>query len=317
MDDSPLSQLTLEQQAALSDELKAVYTLLAPTDQTFFAKSFNPTDLPTALARKGEILKRSQAQRERLAQRQAEFAQNAAAQPPVDDKAEGVLGAVAGVLGVGAAAAVVASDNTAHYRGVRPQDLVEPLRAEFGGGKTLIQFSGQASALLGTVSLAGSSGPVSALILNLSAVDNGLEVKVNDLTTRGVLETVKEGGRKLLDAAGDVVDLITRGQRGQVSPADLIGALEQGAGLAETAAALKLKDRAWKVIRQTAESVEAVYLSRLEQERAARTLLENAWDNHYNCPTCGVAFGAEEKQCRVCSTARPEAPQKPDPRIAV
>jgi hypothetical protein len=315
MDDSPLSQLTAEQQAALSEELKAAYVLLAPADQSFFAKTFTPADLPTVLARKAEILKRSQAQRERLAQLQLEYAQNAAAHPPVDDKAEGVMGAVAGVLGLGAAAAIVASDNSAHYRGVRPQDLVEPLRAEFAGGNTMIQFSGQASALLGTISLVGSGGPVAAMTLNLSAVDSGLEIKINDLTTRGMLETVKEGGRKLFDAAGDVVNLITRGQRGQVSPADLMDVVEHGAGLAETAAALKLKERAWKVIRQAAESVEAVYLSRLEQERAARGVLEKAWDNTYNCPTCGVAFGAEDKQCRVCSTARPEAPQKPDPRI--
>jgi hypothetical protein len=317
MDESPLSQLSPEQQAALSDELKAAYVLLVPADQVFYAKNFKPADLPTALARKVEILQRSQSQREKLVQLQAEFAANAAAHPPVDDKVEGVLGAAAGVLGLGAAAAVVASDNTAHYRGVSPQDLVEPLRAEFGGGKTAIQFSGQPAALTGTVSLAGSSGPVPALTLHLSAVADGLEVKVNDLTTRGVLETVKESGRKLLDTAGDVVDLIARGKRGLVSPADLIDAVEQGAGLAETTAALKLKERAWKVIRQAGESVEAAYLGRLDQERAARAALEKAWDNHLNCPTCGVAFGAEDIQCRVCATARPEAPQKPDPRVAV
>jgi hypothetical protein len=315
MDETPISRLSAEQQAALNDELKAVYSMLTPADQEFFAKTFKPADLPTALARKAEILKRSQAQRDRLAQLRSDFAQNAAAHPPVDDKAEGVLGAVAGVLGVGAAAAVVASDNSAHYRGARPQDLVEPLRAEFGGGKTAIQFSGQSAALVGTVSLVGASGPVSAMTLNLTAAGDGLDVKVNDLTTRGVLETVKEGGKKLLDAAGDVVDLITRGQRGQVSPADLIGAVEQGANLAETASALKLKERAWKVIRQSGESLEAAYLSRLEQERQARFALEKAWDNYNNCPTCGVGFGSEDKQCRVCNTARPEAPQKPDPRI--
>jgi hypothetical protein len=317
MDETALSRLSAEQLAGLNDELKAVYCLLVPTDQEFFANAFKPADLPTALARKAEILKRSQAQRERLVQLQADFAQNASAHPPVDDKVEGLVAAAAGVLGVGAAAAVVASDNTAHYRGVRPQDLVEPLRAEFGGGNTMIQFSGQADALVGAVSLTGSAGPVAAMTLNLSAVNDGLDVKVNDLTTRGVLETVKEGGKKLLDAAGDVVDLITRGQRGQVSPGDLIGAVEQGASLAETASALKLKERAWKVIRQAAESVEAVYLSRLDQERTARFALEKAWDHYNNCPTCGVAFGAEDKQCRVCSSARPEAPLKPDPRAAV
>lgn len=93
-----------------------------------------PVDLPLALARKGEIIKHNREQRERLAQLQVEIARSQSDQTPVDDQVESI---------VGAAAAVGAGDNTAHYRGVQPGVLLEPLRSEFSGGRTAIQFSGQ------------------------------------------------------------------------------------------------------------------------------------------------------------------------------
>jgi len=314
MDENALSQLSPEQTAALTDELKAVYSLLSPADQSFFASAFKPADLPVALARKGEILKRNQVQREKMEKLTADFAENAAAHPPVDDKAENVLGAVAGVLGVGAAAMIVATDNSAHYRGVRPQDLVEPLRAEFNGGRTTTSFSGRPEALTGTVALLSGSGAVPAMTIGLNTVEDGLEIKVNDLTTQGLLETVKDGGMKLLGVAQAGLDLITHTRQGRLSPNDQAEVVDHGSGLAETAGTLKLKERAWKVIRAAAESIEAGYLSRLEQEREARALLEKAWDNTYACPTCGVTFGDGDKQCRVCGAARPEPPVRPDPR---
>lgn len=314
MDENALTQLSPEQMAALSDELKAVYSLLGPADQDFYARTFKPADLPVALGRKGEILKRNQALREKMEKLTATFAQEAAAHPPVDDKGEKVLGAVAGVLGVGAAAVMVATDNTAHYRGVRPQDLVEPLRAEFSGGKTSASFSGRPEAMTGTIALLSGSGTVPAMTINLNMVEDGLEIKVNDLTTQGLLETVKDGGMKLLGAAQAGLNLINRSRQGQLSPDDLARMVERGSGLAETAGTLKLKERAWKVIRGAAESIEAGYLSQLEQERTARALLEKAWDATVACPTCGVAFGDGDQQCRVCGGARPEPPARPDPR---
>jgi len=243
----------------------------------------------------------------------ASLREGAAAHPPVEDKAEGALTALAaGALGVGAA---VASDNTARYRGVQPADLVAPLQAEFNGRGSAISFSGRPEALTGTVELLSASGAVPALTINLTAAADGTEVKVNDLTTRGLLETVKEGGRKLLGAAGAGLDLLRGGTR---SPGEAFErasqALSQGADLAETAGNLKLKERAWKAIKQAAENIETGYQARLEQERLARTALEQAWDRHTSCPTCGVAFGDGDQECRVCGTARPEAPARPDPR---
>ncbi len=314
MDDTALTKLSPEQLAALNDELKAVYSLLAPADQDFYAQTFKPADLPLALGRKGEILKRNQAQREKMEKLVADFAASSAAHPPVDDKAENVLGAVAGVLGVGAAAAIVATDNTAHYRGVRPQDLVEPLRAEFNGGKTTTSFTGRPEALTGTIALLSGSGSVPAMTINLTVVDDGLEIKVNDLTAQGLLETVKDGGMKLLGAAQAGLNLITHTRQGNLSPNDLANIVDRGSGLAETAGTLKLKERAWKVIRAAAESIEAGYLSRLDQEREAQAALEKAWDSFYACPTCGVTFGEGDQECRVCGSARPASPVKPDPR---
>ena len=316
MDDNALSKLSPDQAAALNDELKAVYSMLSPADQDFFAQSFKPADLPTVLARKAEILKRSQSERERMEKLQASFAQAREAHPPVDDGAENALGAVAGVLGIGAAAAIVATDNTAHYRGVKPTDLLEALRAEFNGGKTDFTASGRKEAITATIGLLSGEQPVPALTINLNTHEDGIEIKVNDLTSQGFLETVKEGGKKLLGVAQAGLNLYNRSRRGGFNPADIGSIIDSGAGLAEAAGTLKIKERAWKVIRSASESIEAGYLAQLEQEREARALLEKAWDNYYNCPTCGVAFGEADKQCRVCGTGHPEAPARPDPRKA-
>ncbi len=317
MDETALAKLSAEQIAALSDEHKAVFCMLVPADQDFFAGHFTPADLPTALARKGEILKRSKSERERMEKLKAFFAQSVEAHPPENDNAEGTLTAAAmGVLGVGGAVAAV-TDNTARYRGVSPADLVAPLRAEFGGGRTRIDFSGPPEALTGTVALVGSGGAVPAMTVILSAVEGGVEVKVNDLTTRGLIESLKEGGKAILDAAGKGLDLLKVGKRGG-SPEDLISTAQEtlsgGAGLAEAAGGLKLKERAWKAIRAAAESLEAAASSRLEEERKAQAALEAAWDRYTACPTCGVSFAPEDTLCRVCGTARPEKPLKPDPR---
>jgi rubrerythrin len=317
MDDNALTRLTADQLARLNDEQKAIFCTLVLADQEFFAQTFKPTDLPTALTRKGEILQRSQVEREKMQKLQQFFANSVEAHPAKNDDVEGMLLGAAGVLGIGAAAVVAVTDNTAHYTGVKPEELIPPLRAEFSGDRTAIDFSGRPEALIATVSLLTNSGAVPALTINLTSVENGLDVKVNDLTTHGILETVKQSGKKLLNVAGNALELLNRSKQG-ASPQELFErageTLAQGTDLAEAAGGLKLKERAWKAIKQAAESIEANALSRLQEERAARTALELAWDKYYNCPTCGVSFAPEEIVCRVCGTARPEPPAKPDPR---
>ena len=66
MDETGLTKLSADQTAALNDEQKAIFSALDVSDQNFYAETFKPADLPTALTRKGEIMQRSQAERERL-----------------------------------------------------------------------------------------------------------------------------------------------------------------------------------------------------------------------------------------------------------
>lgn len=314
MPDDPLSKLSPEQLNALDRDLNVFFTRLSSADQDFFAANFSPRDLPQALERKRELLQRAAARRERTARIKAETdakAAEAAAQSEND-----LLAAAAATLGIGAgmAAGAAISNNTAFYRGVRPADLVEPLRAEFNSAQTVAAAGGPADALNVTVFLLGQFDRVAAMTINLTARDDGTDVKVSDLSTRGVLAVVRAGGAKLLNVAGQGLRLLS----GRLSPGEAISAagqtLASSADLADAVTNLQLKERAWKVIRQTAEAIEVAYQDRLKQEREARALLETAWDRYYNCPTCGVAFGAEEDTCRVCGTARPEKPLTPDPR---
>jgi hypothetical protein len=313
MDEPDMSKLSSEQLAALNDEQKAIFGLLVTSDQDFFAQTFKPADLPGVLDRKGEILRRNQESRERLEQLKASFAQNAAAATPPAAEGLGSALGMAGVLGLGAAAAV-ASDNTAHYRGVQPADLVPALRSEFGGGSTGISFSGEAGGLLASVTIPTDRGPVTAMTVQLTARDGGTEVKVNDLTHQGVFESIKEGGKNLIGLAGQGLSILA----GRKDPASLYNAakqaIEDGSDLAEAAGNFKLKERAWKALKAAAESLEAAHLSRLKEEREARERLEKAWDAFYNCTTCGVSFSDEDTQCRVCTSDRPDRPIKPDPR---
>ena len=317
MDENALSKLSAEQASKLDDALKAVFCALSPADQDFFAQNFKPADLPVVLTRKGEILQRNQAERERMEKLRASIAEvENKAHPPLDDHSGDVLGAVAGAVGLGAVAGLVAADNTSHYRGVTPQDLVAPLRAEFDAGPTAASFAGRPESLVGTIALRGPSGPVPALTINLDVAGGGLDVKVNDLTSQGLIETVRQGGMKLIGAAGAGLELLAHARFGGLGANDVARLLQSGSSLAEVASTLQLKERAWKVIRSSAESVEGGFLARQEEERKAAALLEKAWDDYNNCPTCGVAFGESEKECRVCGTARPAAPVRPDPRKA-
>jgi hypothetical protein len=315
MPDDRSSKLSSEQLEALGEELITFFDQLSPADQDFFADNFNAHDLPTALGRKRDLQQRNTARRKRAARIKAE-ANAKAAEVAANGDDDDLLAAAAAALGigVGAAAGAAISDNIAFYRGVRPTDLVAPLRAEFNTAQTVAAAGGPAEALNFTVFLIGQFDRVAAMTINLTAKEDGTEVKVNDLSTRGVLAVVRAGGIKLLDVASKGLRLLG----GRLSPGEVITAagqtLASSADLAEAVTNLQLKERAWKVIRQTAEAIEAAYQDRLKQEREERALLEATWDRYYNCPTCGVAFGAEDDTCRVCGTARPAQPTTPDPR---
>ena len=158
MDETGLTKLSADQAAALNDEQKAIFSALDVSDQDFYAETFKPADLPTALARKGEIMQRSQAERERLQKLKAFMAKSSEAHPPQNDDVEGALtGLAMGALGIGGVAAGI-TDNNAQYKGVKPEELIAPLRAEFGGGRTRIDFSGRPEAIIATVALVSGSG---------------------------------------------------------------------------------------------------------------------------------------------------------------
>lgn len=318
---SKLSRLSADQQAACNDELKAVFALLDESDQKFFAETFSVRDLPRALERKAEIIKHNRNNRERLEKLKALLAE-AAARP--DDAlvsgqgGEDLITSMVAAVGIGAVTYAVATDNTAHWSGVQPRDLVAPLEAEFGDKEmTDVEFEGRPDALEGTVFLVSGNRFVPALTIHLVRKEDGVEVKVGDLTSQGMLETLRGGGEKLFNLALKGLNLWTRKGRG-MAPTDLVGmagsAFQDSTHLAEIAGNLKLKDRAWNVIRNSADAVEKAYRDRQYELREARVALEQAWDGYINCPSCSVPFGDDDLKCRVCGTSRPERPVRPDPR---
>lgn len=318
---SKLSRLSAEQQAACNDELKAVFALLDESDQKFFAETFSVRDLPRALERKAEIIKHNRNNRERLEKLKALLAE-AAARP--DDAlvsgqgGDDLITSMAAAAGIGAVAYAVATDNTAHWSGVQPRDLVASLEAEFGDKEmTDVEFGGRPDALEGTVFLVSGNRFVPALTINLVGKEDGVEVKVGDLTSQGMLETLRGGGEKLFNLALKGLNLWTRKGRG-MAPTDLVGmagsAFQDSTHLAEIAGNLKLKDRAWNVIRNSADAVEKAFRDRQYELREERVALEQVWDRYNNCPSCSVPFGDDDLMCRVCGTARPERPVRPDPR---
>ena len=318
---SKLSRLSGEQLAACDDELKAVYAMLDESDQKFFAAHFSAKDLPQALERKAEIIKHNRASRERLDRLKALLAQAADSPNPALSGGEGgdnLITSVAAAAGIGAVAYAVATDNTAHWIGVQPRDLVAPLEREFGDQEmTDVEFEGSANAMEGTVFLVSGSRFVPALTINLIRKEEGVEVKIGDLTSQGFLETLRGGGEKLFSLAMKGLSLWTRKGRG-LAPTDLAGmagsAFQDSTRLAQIAGNLKIKDRAWSVLRNSADAIEKAYQDRQIELRELRAALERAWDNYINCPSCAVPFGDGDTSCRVCGTARPEAPRKPDPR---
>jgi hypothetical protein len=192
------------------------------------------------------------------------------------------------------------------------------LDAEFGDKEMSdVEFSGSSDALEGTVFLVAGNRFVPALTINLVRKENGVEVKVGDLTSQGMLETMRGGGEKLFSLAMKGLNLWTRKGRG-MAPTDLVGmaglAFQDSTHLAQIAGNLKLKDRAWSVIRNSADAVEKAYRARQLELRKQRAALEQAWDQYLNCPSCSVPFGNDDLKCRVCGTARPERPTRPNPR---
>jgi hypothetical protein len=320
-----LEPLTDEQIAALNEDQKATFCLLHQSDQKFFAHAFPPRDLPVALDRKKALILSNQKEINLWEALRRRFAEPLIAPEDANKISLGEVGlAVAGVAGIGAVAAI-ASDGTAQWEGLQPGDLVPALQTEFGDqARTDFEVTGNPDALEGTVFLISGQQYVPALTINLTRVQNGTQVKVSDMTSAGMLETVKKGGQTLLRLAQKGLSLLTfsrRGLGGMLSGgAQVFGTagslFEDGTSIAGLAHDLKLERRAWEVIKRSADALERARQERLRQAREARYALEQAWDRYSNCPRCSVPFGEGDKECQVCGTERPPRPEQPDPRGA-
>jgi len=240
--------LSVDQLAALNDAQKEIFLQLDAADRQFFAANFSPASLGKALERKWETLKsraalaaHDQRMKDRLQAKSGE----AAARPAISasDVAVGAAG-VAGLVGIGALARQIAPEGKASWRGVAPRDLVDALVNEFARQeKTDIRFQQPDSggALHGEVLLRTSGGLAPALNLTLTPLGETTQVEISKISSESLLETVKEGGQKLLDLVQDGLRL-GKGRTGAGDLLDMAGkVMDQGVGVAKT-----VNDLAWK-----------------------------------------------------------------------
>lgn len=317
---SDFSALSAEQLAMLNEKQKAIFQMLSSNDQSFFASTFTHKDLPGALDRKGEIMQRDQEQREQLAALQEKYAKidtdlnlNQSGSLDLGDLAAGAAAA----LGLGVAAGTIATQGSASYHGVPPRTVARALESNFGKTQTTdVEVDGEENNLLATIYLKSPDNYVPALTVALVQAADTLEVKVSDLTSESLLEAAKEGGKKLLNLAGKGLQFWLRRKQASVGEAVDVAqsALNTVFDATQTAKDLKLQDRVWQVIKETAEVREKAYLVEEERARQERQDLIDAWDDYNNCPQCGIAYPPDAIQCKVCGRARNNPPSQPDPR---
>jgi len=316
-----LSQDQLEQ---LNQEQKAIFHLLSEEEQQFFAQTFSAQDLPKALDRKGEILKRNQTQRERLAAIKERLVKTDEAfpQPTADfSTALGIGGLAAGaaaVLGIGTAAQTIATGGTAQWKGVSPRLVANALEHTFDSETTDAEVEGQENELTVTIYLKPPEDRtyIPALSVLLVQVQDTLQVNVSNLTSESVTAAIKRGSKKFLDVA--IKGFFLWQRRHSIFTNELTdfaqSALTSAFDAAQVVKDLDLEDRVWEVIKQTADAREKVYLVEAERKRLALQDLEKAWDDYYRCPRCGEPLRENMDYCLVCGRARNVRPSQPDPR---
>lgn len=316
----PTTLLTTEQLQALTDSQKEIFLKLTLQDQQFFAKNFFPASLGKALERKWENIQSNA----RLAAFDQRVKENLAAQVSSTSSSPGLsagdiaVGAagVAGAVGIGVLAKKIAPDGKATWRGTTPRDFVDPLVKLFARQeKTDIRFEPPTSegVIHGNVLLRSSSGLLPGLDIILAPLNEATQVTITKLSSESLMDTVKEGGQKLIDLVQDGFRL---GKQGGVDNLlDLAGkVVSQGTDIAKTVKDLNLEDKAWEAIKNAGDPIQSIYDEKMAVENERRLRLEMAWDDYNTCPKCRVEFGAEDLECRVCGTARPARPELPDPR---
>jgi hypothetical protein len=320
MSEQDYSPLSDDQIAALGDEQKVIFAQLDPKDRQFYADNFSPDSLGKALERKWEILQ----SRARLTAFDQKVKENLTAGigEPADradlsagDVAVGAAG-VAGAVGIGVLAKQIAPEGVATWRGVAPRDLVDPLVSAFARQEnTDVRFEppGAQGTQHATILMRTPKGLVPGLTIVMAPLEEGTQVQISKLSSESVMQTLKEGGLKLIDLVQDGLRAKRRRDLGDLL--DLAGrAVDEGVDIAQIVKDLDLEDEAWKVIKEAADPLQVIYDERMAIEKEERLKLEMLWDDYYSCPKCRVTFGAEDVECRVCGSERPAQPEEVDPR---
>ena len=320
-----LSPLSEEQIAALNDTQRDIFGRLPVSDREFFAQNFQPISLGKALERKWDIIQSRLAldeQDRRLRERLAELSSGSPAERGLTggDLARGAAGAagIAGLVGLGALAAKIAPEGKAVWRGVTPRDLMAPLVTTFARQeRTDIRFESPNidGVVHGVVLLRTGRGMLPALDINLTPLQDALEVKISKISKESLIQTFKEGGGNLIDLAKDALWIGVRRGVGVGSLLDLAGeVMSHGSEIAHSVNDLNLEDKAWQTVARAAEPLQTIYDEKAVIQNDQRLKLEMLWDDFISCPRCRVEFGAGDAECRVCGTARPPQPELPDPR---
>ena len=317
--------LSEDQLSALDDEQKAIYQMMHPEDKEFFAEQFSLKDLPTALDKKGKIMKRNTAKREQISALKEQFGKiRAEMEASGKGSSGGELGlgdvatGAAAALGIGVVAKTVSTDGTASWQGVSPRVLARALEQAFDDGEnTDIEVEGDEDNLLATIYLRPPKGAyVPAVTVTMAQVVDKVDVKVSNLTKESLLETAKHGGKQILELAQKGIRLWQRRGLGQAGAAieTAQSALDTAFDAAKVVKDLNIEDRVWETIRNVADPREKAYQIEAARERQVRQDLIDAWDDYFNCPRCGSPYRPDDVECRGCARARNNQPQKPDPR---
>ncbi len=168
-----------------------------------------------------------------------------------------------------------------------------------------------------TVLIQTTEGFLPGLQINLTPLSNSTEVEISKVSSESLIGMLKEGGQKLFDLIQDGLRL-NKQKAGADSLFDLAGkAVTGGLDIAKTVKDLDLEDKAWETIQRAADPLQKIYDEKMAIENQRLADLETLWDQYDHCPKCGVAFGANDLDCRVCGTARPAKPDEADPRKTV
>lgn len=311
-----LSKLSAEKLAALTDDQKAFFCVMSENDQNLFATAFPVTALPGILDKKKEIGLRDKAVEARWQGIKASISE----MPPVTPDPLGgndILNGIAAAVGVGTVAAVAVTDNTAFFKGVTPSDLTGPLQKEFNNGSTRLRVEGNSDAamkctvvLLSADDYGYETNQVDAMSIDLSSKDDGCEIVVNNLTANSVMETVKNSVGTVTGLFQSGLNLVKNLKKGNVENIadDLSNAVESTQAVTKKIGDLDLKNRAWKAMKPTAESLEAQFVAEKERKQNEKQAMFKAWQEYESCPGCSVPFSGNSLVCGVCGTSRPDKP---------